>query len=113
MMVFFPSFVMIGLYIHMIVAVNLLAVASAASKAKLRGKMTPDDSNFVPRVNICYTLNRLFLFLAFAGKANLSTTENFFLAFLTFFTNCINPLIYGLSNKKISQSYKNVSSVLF
>ena len=33
-------FVMIGLYIHMIVAVNLLAVASAASKAKLRGKMT-------------------------------------------------------------------------
>ncbi|CAH3132226.1 unnamed protein product [Pocillopora meandrina] len=60
---------MIGLYIHMIVAVNLLAVASAASKAKL---------------------------------PNLSTTENFFLAFLTFFTNCINPLIYGLSNKKIS-----------
>ncbi|RMX44958.1 hypothetical protein pdam_00018190 [Pocillopora damicornis] len=71
-MVFFPSFVMIGLYLHMIVAVNLLAIASAASKAKL------------------------------PGKANLSTTENFFLAFLTFFTNCINPLIYGLSNKKIS-----------
>ena len=40
MMVFFPSFVIIGLYIHMIVAVNLLAVAPAASKAKLRGKMT-------------------------------------------------------------------------
>ena len=37
---FFPSLSMIGLYVHMIVATNNSPVASAASKAKLRGKMT-------------------------------------------------------------------------
>ena len=40
MMMFFPCLSMIGLYIHMLHTVSASSVASAASKAKLRGKMT-------------------------------------------------------------------------
>ena len=40
MKLFFPCLSMIGLYIHMIVKTNNSPVASAESKAKLRGKMT-------------------------------------------------------------------------
>ena len=40
MKLFFPCLSMIGLYVHMIVKTNNSPVASAESKAKLRGKMT-------------------------------------------------------------------------
>ena len=61
MMVFFPCLVMIGLYIHMIVSVNSSVVASAESKAKLRGKMTRMVAI------VCFSLPVLFLVKTFGG----------------------------------------------
>lgn len=112
MMVFFPCLVMIGLYIHMIVSVNSSVVASAESKAKLRGKMTWMVAIVCFILIICYTPSRIFLFLAFTGNVNIYSTVNGVLSLLTFFSNCINPLVYGFSNGNFRQRYKNVFSSL-
>ena len=104
----FPGLVMIGLYIHMIVKTNKSPVASAESRAKLRGKMTRMVAAASFILIILYIPNQIIFFLAVAGKANLNTPPHQVTSFLTFLTTCINPFIYGLSNKNYHQHYRKV-----
>lgn len=97
MMVLFPRLAMVGLYVYMIVAVNSSAVASAVAsavrKAKLLGKMTRMVAITSLISIICCTPSLIYLFLAFAGKTNLLTTEFFVLPLLTFLNISINPFV--------------------
>ena len=104
----FPGLTMIGLYIHMIVKTNNSAVASEVSKAKLRGKMTRMVAAASFILIILYIPNQIVFFLAVAGKVNLNTPLHQVTSFLTFITTCINPFIYGLSNKNYHQHYRKV-----
>ena len=113
MMVLFPRLAVVGLYVYMIVAVNSSAVASAVSKAKLLGKMTRMVAITSLISIICCTPSLIYLFLAFAGKTNLLTTEFFVLPLLTFLNISINPFFYGLSNENFRQSYKIVFDALY
>ena len=108
MKMFFPCLVMIGLYIHMVLTARGSAVASAASKAKLRGNMTRMVGVTCFILIICFAPNQIFLLLSYAGKTTLDSTTHHALALLTFISSCVNPVIYGLSNKTYRQSYKKI-----
>ena len=106
MKLFFPCLSMIGLYIHMIVKTNNSPVASAESKAKLRGKMTRMIGIMTCILLICYSPNQIFFIFATAGKAKIDSTLHHFTAILNFITICVNPFIYGLSNPNYGRRYK-------
>ncbi|CAH3192157.1 unnamed protein product [Porites evermanni] len=106
MKMFFPCLSMIGLYVHMIVKTNNSPVASAESKAKLRGKMTRMIGIMTCILLICYSPNQIFLIFAIAGKAKIDSTLHHFTAILAFTTIFTNPLIYGLSNANYRKRYK-------
>ena len=103
-----PCFIMIGLYIHMVITVNTSAVASAASKAKLRGSMTQMVGVACSILMICYVPNQIFFVLAMAGETELDTPTHHVTALLTFIASCVNPFIYGLSNKNYRHRYREI-----
>ena len=105
---FLPCLSMIGLYVHMIVTTNNSPVASAESKAKLRGKMTKMVGIMACNLLITFSPNQFFYTLAVVGKAQLDTPLHHFTAFLLFTTICVNPLIYGISNANYRQRYKKL-----
>ena len=106
MKLFFPCVSMIRLYIHMIVKTNNSPVASAESKAKLRGKMTRMIRIMTCILLICYSPNQIFFIFATAGKATIDSTLHHFTPTLNFLTICVNPFIYGLSNPNYGRRYK-------
>ena len=106
--VIFPCLAIIGLYVHMNVKINKSPVASAESKAKLRGKITRTVAVASSILIILYVPNQIVFFLAAAGKAELDTPLHHFSSLLTFITTCINPFIYGLSNKNYHQRYRKI-----
>ena len=108
MKTFFPCLVMIGLYVHMIMTTNNSPVASAASKAKLRGKMTRMIGLMTCILLICFSPNQFFFIFASAGKATIDSALHHYTVFLAFTTICANPFIYGLSNADYRQRYKKV-----
>ncbi|XP_078372884.1 mu-type opioid receptor-like [Oculina patagonica] len=103
-----PCLLMIGLYIHMVVTVNTSAVASAASKAKLRGGMTRMVGVACFTLIICYAPNQILMVFAMAGKTKLDTPTHHATALLTFMASCVNPLIYGLSNRNYRKRYREI-----
>ena len=105
---FFPCLSMIGLYVHMIVTTNNSPVASAESKAKLRGKMTKMVGIMACNLLITFSPNQFFYTLAVVGKAQLDTPLHHFTAFLLFTTICVNPFIYGINNANYRQRYKEL-----
>ena len=108
MMTFLPCLIMIAIYIHMVGTVMTSAIASEASKTKLRGKMT-QMIGFVCFISIiCLTLNQITALLVYAGKMRADCEEQHAVAFLTFAISCVNPVIYGLSNKNYHQSYLRI-----
>lgn len=68
----FPCLRIIGLYVHMIVSTNNSPIASAESKAKLRGKVTRMIGAMSCIFIICITPNQIVLVLAYAGKGIIS-----------------------------------------
>ena len=106
MMMFFPCLSMIGLYIHMLHTISASSVASAASKAKLRGKMTRMVGVASFMLIICFAPFEIFLLLAYAGKTEMGSATHQALGLLIYVSSCVNPVIYGLSNKNYRQSYK-------
>ena len=108
MKMIFPCLVMIGLYIHMVLKTSKSPVASAESKAKLQGKITRmvGTASFI--LIICFAPNQIYLVLAYAGKVKLDTQVHHVLALLTFITSCVNPIIYGLSNKNYRHRYRKI-----
>ena len=105
---FFPSLSMIGLYVHMIVATNNSPVASAASKAKLRGKMTRMVGIMTFILLVCFSPNQFFYTFVVAGKEQVDSLLHHLTAFLLFTTICVNPFIYGISNSNYRQRYKKL-----
>ena len=112
MKVFFPCFVMIWLYIHMVVYTNKSAVASPGSKAKLRGKITRMICIACFVLIVSFAPNQIFLVFVWAGRAKLDTKLHHVLALLTFISTCVNPFIYGLSNKNFRHRYRKIMSVM-
>ena len=108
MKMFFPCLLMIALYIHMIARTNNSTVASAESKAKLRGNMTRMIGVASVILVICYAPNQIYLVFAMAGKTKLDTTFHHSVALLTFITTCTNPFIYVLSNRNYRRRYQKI-----
>jgi len=108
MKVFVPCLVMIGLYIHMVINTNKSPVASPESKAKLRGKITRMIGSACFILMICFAPNQIFLVFVWAGKAKLDTKLHHVLALLNFISTCVNPFIYGMSNKHYRHHYRKI-----
>lgn len=104
----FPCITMIGLYIHMIYTVKTSAAASAASKVKLRSSMTRMVGFTCCSLIICYAPNQILWVFALAGKVELDSEAHHSTALLTFVASCINPVIYGLSNRNYRKRYKEI-----
>lgn len=108
MKMFFPCITMMGLYIHMIFTVKTSAAASAASKVKLRGSMTRMVGVTCCTLIICYGPNQVLWVFALAGKTELDSKVHHTTALLTFIASCVNPFIYGLSNRHYRKRYKEI-----
>ena len=104
----FPCVTMMGLYIHMIYTVKTSAAASAASKAKLRSRMTRMVGVVCCTLIICYAPNQILWVFALAGKVELDSKVHQPTALLTFVATCFNPAIYGLSNSNYREHYKGI-----
>lgn len=103
-----PCITVICLYIHMIVKTNNSPFASAESKSKLRGKVTRmvGASSFI--LIAFFVPNQVFYFLRAAGKVKFDTWLHHFFSLLTFMTLCVNPIVYGMSNKNYQQRYRRL-----
>ena len=103
-----PCLLIIGFYIHMVVKTNKSPAASAESKTKLRGKMTRMIGAVSFILIICLVPNQIYLVLAQAGKAKLDTTTHHLLSLFVFINTCVNPIVYGLSNKNYRHYYRKI-----
>ena len=108
MKLFFPCLVIISLYIHMIVHTNRSTAASPESKAKLRSKLTRMIGAASFMLVICVIPNQIYLVFAQAGKAKIDTAPHHIVSALTFVNSCVNPFVYGLSNRNFRQRYKQI-----
>ena len=104
----FPSLTMFALFVHMVHRANKSTVASAASKAKLRGKITRMVGIACVMLVICFAPNQINYALAMAGKTRLDTKLHHSLGVLVFISSCLNPFIYGMSNKNYRRGYRKL-----
>ena len=103
-----PSLTMLFLFIHMVYMSSKFTIASVESRAKLRGKMTRMVGAACIVLILCFAPNQINYALAMAGKTRLDTNLHHILSLLVFVNSCLNPLIYGLSNKNYSQGYLKI-----
>lgn len=108
----FPALSMLGLYIHMVVKIKSSTAASAESRAKLRGKITRMVGGASIALIVCWAPSQINYGLAVAGKARLDSVLHHHLTILAFSSSCLNPVIYGFSNKNYRQGYLKVLSSL-
>ena len=59
-----------------------------------------------------YLPNQIVFLLSFTGKTELGQPLHKFTSFMAFLTTCVNPFIYGLSNKNYQQRYWRILSAL-
>ena len=107
-----PSLAMLLLFIHMVYKTSKSTVASAESRAKMRGKMTRMVGAACIMLIVCFAPNQINYALAMAGKARLDTRLHHILSILVFVNSCLNPFIYGLSNKNYRHGYLKILSSL-
>ena len=105
-----PILAMVGLCAHMLVKTQQSNAASAESRAKLRGRITRMVGGACLAMAICWTPNQVNYLLAVSGMARLDSPLHHYLTLLTFLNSCLNPLIYGFSNKNFRQGYAKVLS---
>ncbi|KAJ7363444.1 hypothetical protein OS493_009598 [Desmophyllum pertusum] len=103
-----PSFTMLFLFIHMVYKTSKSTVASAESRAKMRGKMTQMVGTACIILIICFAPSQTNYALAMAGKVKLDTKLYHTLSLLVFFSSCLNPFIYGLSNKNYRLGFQKM-----
>ena len=103
-----PCFAMFFLFIHMIYKVSKSTVASAERRAKMRGKMTRMVGVACLMLIVCFAPNQINYALAMAGKSRLDSELHHILSLLVFVNSCLNPLIYGLSNKNYRDGYQKI-----
>lgn len=101
----FPSFTMLALYAHMVYKTSKSTVASAASRAKMRGKITRMVGIACLMLIVCLAPSQINYALAMAGKVELDSKLHHGLSLLVFISSCVNPFIYGLSNKNYRPSF--------
>ena len=94
-----PSLTMLFLFIHMVYKTRKSTIASAESRAKMRGKVTRMVGAASVMLIICFAPSQTNYALAMAGKTRLGTNLHHVLSILVFVNSCLNPFIYGLSNK--------------
>ena len=100
-----PSLTMLLLFIHM---VYMSSKSTIESRAKLRGKMTRMVGAACIMLIVCFAPNQINYALAMAGKTRLDTNLHHVLSLLVFVNSCLNPLIYGLSNKNYRHGYLKI-----
>ena len=104
----FPSVAMFALYAHMMYKTSRSTVASAESKAKMRGKMTRMVGAACLTLIVCLAPSQTNYALAMAGKTKLDTKLHRGLSLLAFISSCVNPFIYGLSNKNYRLGFRKL-----
>ena len=104
----FPSLTMFALYAHMMYKTSRSTVASAESKAKMRGKMTRMVGAACLTLIVCSAPGQTYYTLAMAGKTKLDTKLHHGLLLLVFISSCVNPFIYGLSNKNYRLGFRKL-----
>ncbi|XP_068756910.1 somatostatin receptor type 5-like [Montipora capricornis] len=108
-----PCLAMIGLYIHMTLKTIYSPTASVESKARLKAKFTRMVTVASCTLIALYLPNQIVLLLIIRRKKELGEPLQTFTTFLTFMTTCLNPFIYGLSNKNYQQRYWRILSTIF
>ena len=103
-----PSLTMLFLFIHMVYKASTSTIASVESRAKLRGKMTRMVGAACIMLIVCFAPNQINYAMAMAGKTRLDTKLHHVLSLLVFVNSCLNPLIYGLSNKNYRRGYLKI-----
>ena len=103
-----PSLTMLFLFVHMVYMSSKLTIASVESRAKLRGKMTRMVGAACIMLIVCFAPNQINYAMAMAGKTRLDTNLHHVLSLLAFVNSCLNPLIYGLSNKNYRHGYLKI-----
>ena len=106
--VFIPCITMICMYAHMTLKTMKSPAATAESKAKLKGKMTRMVATTTIILIVLFFPNQIVFTTIKLGKGQFNSPLHQFTNFLTYLTTCINPLIYGLSNKNYRQCYRNL-----
>ena len=104
----FPSLIMLSLFIHMVYKANKSTIASAESRAKIRGKMTRMVGAACIMLIVCFAPSQTNYAMAMAGKTRLDTKLHHILSLLVFVNSCLNPFIYGLSNKNYRHGYLKI-----
>ncbi|XP_022783056.1 melatonin receptor type 1A-like [Stylophora pistillata] len=103
-----PSMSMSCLFIHMVYKASRSKVASAESKAKLRGKITRMVGAACFMLIICFAPSQTNYALAIIGKVRMDTKLHHILSLLVFVSSCVNPFIYGISNKNYRRGYLKI-----
>ncbi|XP_022781609.1 melatonin receptor type 1A-like [Stylophora pistillata] len=103
-----PSLTMSCLFFHMVYKAGRSTVVSAESKAQLRGKMTRMVGAACLMLIICYAPNQINYALAMAGKTRLDSELHHGLSILVFVNSCVNPFIYGFSNRNYRNGYLRI-----
>lgn len=109
----FPCLTMLFLFIHMVYKARKSTVTSVESKAKLRGKITRMVGAASLALIICFAPSQINYTLAVAGKTRLDNTVHHVLSLLALVNSCLNPFIYGLSNKNYRQGYQQILLSLY
>ncbi|XP_068756912.1 somatostatin receptor type 5-like [Montipora capricornis] len=100
-----PCVAMVGLYIDMTLKTIHSPTASAESKANLKAKLTRMVIVASCTLIALYLPNQIVFLLIFMGKTKPDKALHTLTQFLTFMTTCVNPFIYGLTNKNYQQRY--------
>ena len=103
-----PCLTMGLLFIHMMYKTSQSTVASEESRAKIRGKMTRMVGAACLMLVVCFAPNQINYALAMAGKTRLDSKLHHFLSLLVFVNSCLNPFIYGLTNKNYLRGYQKI-----
>ena len=103
-----PSLTMFALYAHMMYKTSRSTVATAESKAKMRGKMTRMVGAAYLTLFVCLAPSQTNYALAMAGKTKLDSELHHGLSLLVFISSCVNPFIYGLSNKNYRLGFRKL-----
>jgi len=102
----FPCFTMLALYAHMLYKTRKPSVASAESRAKMRGNITRMISATSAMLIIFLAPSQINFALAMTGASRLDTKFHHVLSLLVFVSSCVNPFIYGLSNKSYQHGFR-------
>ena len=103
-----PSFTMLTLYAHMIYKTSRSTAASVESRAKMRGKMTRMMGTASIMLIVCLAPSQINYALATAGKVKMDTELHHGLSLLVFISSCLNPFIYGLTNRNYRLGFRKI-----